>query len=214
MQIEAEELAKRVANEPDNRARIRKAYQLVYARDPSEAELKLGLDYLHAEPLKEYEENKNKPVAPGGGAGGGRKRGGGGGGGATPAADAAPSGVVSKNTGSAPENAPAPMNNAAMSAAAKSEAPVETAAVTAETPGALPETPIAPDAAGGGAANANPAAADDNAGMGTAMMDGVPGMGGRRGNRPGAPAEVKYDPTAWGRYAKILFGSTEFLFIN
>ena len=37
MQIEAEELAKRVAGEPDNRARIRKVYQLVYGRDPSEA---------------------------------------------------------------------------------------------------------------------------------------------------------------------------------
>ena len=25
---------------------------------------------------------------------------------------------------------------------------------------------------------------------------------------------VKYEPTAWGRYAKVLFSSSEFLFIN
>src|SRR5262249_2828977 len=60
MQIEAEELAKRVAAEPDNRARVRKTYQLVYGRDATESEVKLGLDYLRTEPLKEYEENKKK----------------------------------------------------------------------------------------------------------------------------------------------------------
>ena len=79
MQAEAEQLAKRVATEPDNRARIKKAYLLVYGRDPSEQEIKLGIEYLHAEPMREFEENKNKPPegAPGGGRGG---RGGGGGG--------------------------------------------------------------------------------------------------------------------------------------
>src|SRR6516164_3434918 len=60
MQVEAEELAKRVAAEPDNRARIRRMYQLAFTRDANEQEIKLGLEYLHAEPLKEYEENKNK----------------------------------------------------------------------------------------------------------------------------------------------------------
>ena len=34
VQVEAEALAKRVAAEPDNRARIRKIYELVYGRDP------------------------------------------------------------------------------------------------------------------------------------------------------------------------------------
>ena len=98
---------------------------------------------------------------------------------------------------------------------AAKEAPTgETADAKPEAAGALPDVPVAPDAAGGGAANANAAPADDNAGMGMGMMDGVPGMGGRRGNRPGGPAEVKYDPTAWGRYTKILLSSTEFLFIN
>ncbi len=42
MQVEAEELAKRVAGEPDNRSRIRKAYLLAYGREPSEEEIKLG----------------------------------------------------------------------------------------------------------------------------------------------------------------------------
>src|SRR5207248_10920315 len=68
MQVEAEELAKRVAGEPDNRARIKKAYLLAYGRQPSESEIKLGLDYLHAEPMREYEENKK--AAPTGGRGG------------------------------------------------------------------------------------------------------------------------------------------------
>jgi hypothetical protein len=47
--------------------------------------------------------------------------------------------------------------------------------------------------------------------MGMGMMGG---MGGRRGAGPAAPATVKYEPTAWGRYAKVLFSSSEFLFIN
>ena len=42
IQVEAEELAKRVAGEPDNRARIRKAYLLAYGRDPSEAGDQVG----------------------------------------------------------------------------------------------------------------------------------------------------------------------------
>jgi hypothetical protein len=72
--VEAEEFAKRVAGEPDNRSRIRKVYQLAYGREPSEQEIKLGLDYLHEEPMREYEENKNKPEDSGGR--GGRGRGG------------------------------------------------------------------------------------------------------------------------------------------
>jgi hypothetical protein len=72
--VEAEEFAKRVAGEPDNRSRIRKVYQLAYGREPNEQEIKLGLDYLHEEPMREYEENKNKPDDSGGR--GGRGRGG------------------------------------------------------------------------------------------------------------------------------------------
>jgi len=74
--VEAEEFAKRVASEPDNRSRIRKVYELAYGREPSEQEIKLGIDYLHEEPMREYEENKNKPPEPGTGGGrGGRGRG-------------------------------------------------------------------------------------------------------------------------------------------
>jgi hypothetical protein len=47
--------------------------------------------------------------------------------------------------------------------------------------------------------------------MGMGMMAG---MGGRRGAGPGRPAEVKYEATAWGRYLKVLFSSSEFFFVN
>ena len=141
MQIESEELAKRVAGEPDNRSRVRKVYMLAYGREPSAEEIKLGLDYLHAEPLREYEEEKSKPEEDGGGRGG----------------------------------------KPAFTGAAKPEAPA--ADVTAEQ--------VAPE-------------------MGMGMFGG---MGGR-GGRGGAPPEVKYEPTAWGRYIKVLLSSSEFVFIN
>ena len=63
VQLEAEALAKRVAAEPNNRARIAKTYELAMAAIRTKQEIKLGLDYLHTEPMKEYEENKNKPKA-------------------------------------------------------------------------------------------------------------------------------------------------------
>jgi cytochrome c553 len=146
MQVEAEELARRVAGEPDNRSRIRKVYLLAYGRDPSEEEIKVGLDYLHAEPMREYEENKNKPPEGGGGRGGRGGRGG---------------------------------------AAAPDTEPV-------------------------GDGGAQPAA------MGNGMMGGMGGMfgGGRGGRGRGGAPEVKYEPTAWGRYAKALLSSSEFLFVN
>jgi hypothetical protein len=145
MQVEAEELAKRVAAEPDNRSRLNKAYLLIYGRVPSEEEIKLGLEYLKAEPLREYEENKNKPPEPGAGRGG---RGG--------------NGVMA----------------------------TESTAAEGATPPAMP--------------------------IGVGMMGGMGGFGGAGGRRGGGPAAppVKYDPTAWGRYAKILFSSSEFFFIN
>ena len=170
MQVESEQLAKRVASEPDNRSRIKKAYLLVYGREPSETEIKLGIEYLHTEPLKEFEENKNK-VPEGGGRGG---RGGRGGGGTAPT-------TVSDAAKPMPE------------AGAEGAPPAEGAAAGAD--GAAP--------AAGAAAGAMP--------MGMGMMGG---MGGRRGGGPAAPTTVKYDPTAWGRYAKVLFSSSEFLFIN
>ena len=60
VQLEAEALYKRAAAEADNRARIRKLYSLVYGREPKETEVQAGLEYLRTEPLKEYEESKNK----------------------------------------------------------------------------------------------------------------------------------------------------------
>ena len=50
------------------------------------------------------------------------------------------------------------------------------------------------------------------------MMGGMGGFGGAGGGgrgRGGArPVAVKYEASAWGRYAKVLLSSTEFIFIN
>ncbi len=165
VQVESEALAKRVAAEPDNKARIRKLYMLAYGRDPNEQEIQMGLDYLRTEPMKEYEENKNKPKTDDAGAGGRRRKGG-------ADADSNPEG-----------DAPMPATESAEAA----EAPL-------------------------------PGGADANAGMGMGMMGGMGGMGGgagaRRGPKPDAVPEIKYEPTAWGRYAKVLLSATEFIFIN
>jgi hypothetical protein len=134
MQYESEELAKRVASEPDNRARIRKVYQLIFNRDPREPEIKAGIEYLHAEPMREYDEAKAQPPAPPG--------------------------------------APKP----------------ESETDAAEKPAMEP--------------------------MGMGMMGGMGMFGARRGAGPAAPPTVKYEATAWGRYIKVLFNSSEFLFIN
>ena len=53
-------------------------------------------------------------------------------------------------------------------------------------------------------------ATDPNLAMGMGMMAGVPGHKGG----PAKPEEIKYEPTIWGRYAKLLLSSTEFIFIN
>ena len=87
MQAEAEQLAKRVAAEPDNRARIKKAYLLVYGREPSEQEIKLGIDV----PTRRTDARirREQEQAPGGRSGGGRGGRGGGGGSPTVVTDAA-----------------------------------------------------------------------------------------------------------------------------
>jgi mono/diheme cytochrome c family protein len=173
MQVEAEELAKRVAQEANNRERIKKAYRYVYGRDANEREIAFGLEYLKNEPLLEYEERKKKAPEPGPG-GPGRRRGGPGGPGGPPPEV---SGLTSK-----PEGAPMPTEEAGANGAATA-------------------------AAGAGAAGAGAGGAGA---MGMGMMGG---MGGRRGG-PAAPVEVKYEATVWGRYAKVLLSSSEFLFIN
>lgn len=60
MQQQAERLARRIESEPDNRARVAKAYRIVFGRDPRPEELSAGLDYLAAEPLRAYEERKKQ----------------------------------------------------------------------------------------------------------------------------------------------------------
>jgi hypothetical protein len=60
VQQQGELLARRVATESDNTARIQKAYRLIFGRPPTAAEVKAGLSFLSTEPLKAYEEHKNK----------------------------------------------------------------------------------------------------------------------------------------------------------
>ena len=60
VQQQAELMAQRVASEPDDGGRIRKAYDIAFGRPPTEEEVRLGLDYLRSEPMKEYEERKEK----------------------------------------------------------------------------------------------------------------------------------------------------------
>jgi len=59
MQQQAERLARRVAAEADNEARIRKVYRLVLGRAPSDAEVRAGLTFITTEPLKDYEERRS-----------------------------------------------------------------------------------------------------------------------------------------------------------
>ena len=57
MQQQAELLARRI--EPNRtRARIGKAYTVIFGRAPTDAEVNAGLDYLATEPMKAYEERK------------------------------------------------------------------------------------------------------------------------------------------------------------
>lgn len=156
VQLEAEALYKRAAAEPDNRARIRKLYDLVYGRDPKEPEILAGLEYLKTEPLKEYGEDKNR------------------------------------QTEKEKESE-------------KKQAGTETAKADAAKPDSSPQ-PDATDAP----ADGEDTPADPNAAMGMGMMAGVPDAKGG----PAKPVEIKYQPTVWGRYAKLLLSSTEFIFIN
>ena len=58
VQQQAELLVRRTESEPGEAARIQKAYRLVFGRAVTPEEIRLGLDYLRNEPLKEYEERK------------------------------------------------------------------------------------------------------------------------------------------------------------
>jgi hypothetical protein len=161
VQLQAEALAKRVAAEPDNRARIRKMYSLTYGRAPSDEEIQLGLAYLHSEPMQEYGESNE----------------------------------VKSNTKDA-KSPDAVTSVPPGMALAKTAA--DTATPSSATPEAL-ETPAEGEAT-------------TDAAIGMGMMGGM-GLNGKRGEAPAKP-DVKYEPTVWGRYAKVLLSSTEFIFIN
>jgi mono/diheme cytochrome c family protein len=186
MQIQAEELAKRVASEPNNEARIRKAHLLVYGRQPTAQEIALGLEYLSSEPMRQYEELKAKEQE---------------------------EKAKSPSRGRSGQGAPATKVEMSMTEAPASGMPPEAGALEGKPMD--PMDPVKPmevaakpaEASEGGEAAA---AAPPEMEMGMGMMGGVMG---RRGGAGGAP-EVKYTPTAWGRYAKILLSSSEFLFIN
>jgi hypothetical protein len=194
MQVEAEELAKRVANETDNRARIKKAYEYVYGRDATEEEITLGLSYLKSEPMLEYDEAKTRPPA----AKAGGRRGGRGG------ADTQVQGEPKPQTeGTNSDSAETPAD----AVQAKPAADKADGAKPAPMPDAADA--LSGEVAAGDAVPAGEGAAAQPPGMGMGMMGGM----GRRGAGPAAP-EIKYDVTVWGRYAKILFSSSEFLFIN
>ena len=51
-------------------------------------------------------------------------------------------------------------------------------------------------------------------GIGVVVTPGFGGPGGGRGRGGARPVEVKYEASAWGRYAKVLLSSTEFIFVN
>jgi Protein of unknown function (DUF1549)/Protein of unknown function (DUF1553)/Planctomycete cytochrome C len=58
MQQQGELVARKLANEPDNTARIQKAYRLIFGRAANDAEVRAGLTFIATEPLKDYEERK------------------------------------------------------------------------------------------------------------------------------------------------------------
>jgi len=134
VQQQAEHLAQRVASEPDNTARIQKAYRLVFGRAATPDEVKIGLEYLRAEPMKEYEERK------------------------------AESQKKEAQKDKAPE--------------AKSESAEPDSDMNAEAP--------------------------------PGMMSGLPGHAKAKTEDKKPPLPV----TSWGRYAKVLLSSSEFLYIN
>ena len=58
VQQQAELVAKKIETEPTMESRIQKAYRLVFGRAATAEEVRLGVEYLRNEPLKQYEERK------------------------------------------------------------------------------------------------------------------------------------------------------------
>ena len=196
VQLESEALYKRVAAEPDNRARIRKLYNIVYNRDPKEAEIQLGLEYLKTEPIKEYEESKKAKEKEA----------------QEKEAKAKEAKETTEKDKKPVDGEPKPAEGSASTtvvtkpAMPKTDMAANEAIPASGTPLPEAESDPAPDKT---AEEVAAMPADPNADMGMGMMAGVPG---RRG--PAKPVEIKYEPTVWGRYAKLLLSSTEFIFIN
>src|SRR4051812_19888635 len=63
VQQQAEKLARRIEAEADNKARVTKAYRILFGREPRAEELTAGLEYLAAEPLRAYEERRKQEDA-------------------------------------------------------------------------------------------------------------------------------------------------------
>jgi len=63
MQQQGELLARRVASESNDGARIQKTYSLLFGRAASDEEVSTGLAYIQAEPMKQYEERKAARIA-------------------------------------------------------------------------------------------------------------------------------------------------------
>jgi hypothetical protein len=63
IQQHAERVAERVAEEPDDEARIGKVYRLLFGRAPTADEVKAGRAFLQAEALKQYEDRKAEEKA-------------------------------------------------------------------------------------------------------------------------------------------------------
>jgi hypothetical protein len=64
VQQHAEKLADQVAAEPDDPARIAKAYRLIFGRAPTAQELQAGREFLAGEAMKQYEERRAAAKAP------------------------------------------------------------------------------------------------------------------------------------------------------
>ena len=58
MQQHAEKLAERVADEPDDAARIEKVYRKLFGRVPTADEMKAGREFLQAEAFRQYDDRK------------------------------------------------------------------------------------------------------------------------------------------------------------
>jgi hypothetical protein len=158
VQQQAEHLAQRVAAEPDNTARIQKVYRLVYGRAATPEEVKMGIEYLRTEPMKEYEEQKAERE---------------------------------KKEKAEKEKAEKEKSEKDKKGADASKVPeTKPAASAAEPPGAGQTA--------------------DEEFMPDGMMSGVGGHGKGKAEEKKPPLPV----TTWGRYAKVLLSSSEFLFVN